>query len=685
MIPISFTSLIFARLMAAYKFSPLLLFLCLLIGGNISFAQLSGQGTTSPTGAPNKDTSMAKTNTNSWKNYTTRTSYKKLNSEKVYYPDTSLHTFHRRPFSQAWQQDMGNLGSPTQNLLFTPEDRLGPTLGYHVFDVYRFLPDSLCFYNTNRPYSEFTYQLGSKLEQMASVLFSANVKPNWNFTFDYRKVNSPGYYKIQRTNHDAVYLSSNYKSLNQHYELYAGIIYNKMQQDENGGITADSQLLYQDYADKQTMDVAFENPNYSITRSSVTNMQRDFTIMLQHGYTWGKTDTFYSQDSTQYTYKLKPRFRITHKMELSTEKHEFKDLVPDSTRYAATGLFNHGFINGDFYTPGQDSVLSQQKWFWIDNRILINGFVGKPGNELAFSAGAGNRLDQFTTAYGTGSTQSNLTNNYLVGEIKKEALHPGEWFYQANTQFFLTGSEAGNFLLHASLGRELKNNWGDLVAGFQQSLNSAPYNYTIFETEYDTITKSYNKESVTQVYATISSPKLRFSVSFHNYLINNYIYINQQELPAQYSNSFNISQLSVRKVFKVWKFYLDNEFAYQQVTADAPINVPALLGRHQLSIESDMFKTSLRVATGIEVRYNTSYYAAGYDPFFNRFYYQNTYYTGNSFPVASVFLNFRVKRFRAYIMGDQLQEFFFKNNINYHGYPAQDAMVRFGFVWMMVN
>ncbi len=70
-------------------------------------------------------------------------------------------------------------------------------------------------------------------------------------------------------------------------------------------------------------------------------------------------------------------------------------------------------------------------------------------------------------------------------------------------------------------------------------------------------------------------------------------------------------------------------------------------------------------------------------------------------PTASVFLNFRIKRFRAFIMGDQLQEIFVRNTIIYTGTPvtnfggsglnyapvyvAPDALIRFGFTWMLVN
>ena len=52
---------------------------------------------------------------------------------------------------------------------------------------------------------------------------------------------------------------------------------------------------------------------------------------------------------------------------------------------------------------------------------------------------------------------------------------------------------------------------------------------------------------------------------------------------------------------------------------------------------------------------------------------------------AALFFNFKIKNFRAYIMGDQLQQFFTRNTITAPGYSLQDAMLRFGFNWVMIN
>ena len=625
--------------------------------------------------APQRDTSTNKTNTSSWRTGDVHIHYHTAGSQQKIYPDTSIHTFHRRPFVQPWYRDLGNLGSPVRNNWFTPLQTIGPTLGYHIFDVYRFLPDSMYYYNTTRPYSAFSFQLGSKAEQVAQILHTQNIKPNWNFAVQYRKLTSPGFYKIQRNNDDNGAFSTSYRSRNQHYTLYGTVIYNKQQHDANGGIRADSLLDDERFRDRKTISVGFENDGYSTLRSSVTNMQRDATALLQHSYTWGRTDTLYSEDSTQYSYRLVPRFSISHRLEASTEKYQYKDMRPDSLRYAP--LF-------DAAIAPSDSVFMEQRWQRVDNCVALNGFFGPADRQLQFTAGIGNRLDRFSTYFGSGDNSSKLFSNYLTGRIIKEALEPGQWFYQAEGRLYLTGQAAGDFLLHGAVGKDLRGGWASLSAGVRQQLSQAPYNYTLYQNRFTQIATDMGKQSVTLLYAQLYSDRLQLSGGLKNYVIGNYIYLDSRQLPAQYATAFSLTQLWLQKLFRVGIWVLDNEVALQQATANAPVHVPAVMGRHQLSIETWLFSRALKVATGVEVRYHTAYYADGYSPFMGRFYYQDVYEVRNK-PEASLFFNFKIKRFRAYLMGDQLQQMFFRNAIAAPGYPLQDAMLRFGFSWVMIN
>lgn len=663
-------------------------------------------------GQSTRDTANDKTNNGKWRTEEATVYYEYPDQTGRYSPDTAIHTFHRRPFLQPWYRDMGNPGSPALNLLFTPEYRVGPTLGYHIFDVYRFHIDSLKYYNTTRPYSLFSYQMAGRLENIVSLAHTQNIRPNWNVAAEYRKISSPGAYQVQRNNHDNAYLSTTYKSLDKHYTLYGGLVYNKQQHDENGGVTDRALLDSPDYNNRRIVPTPYNSPNYSSTRSTVSNTQRDFSVSIRHAYTWGSSDTLFDEEDTAaYSYSLTPRFSISHQTIMSTEQHTYKDLAPDSMRY--TNLFQRTFPNKGtgFYAANSDSVFTRQKWFWADNNVLFNGFLGRAGRQLQFSAGAGIRYDQFISDpvtklipdspyYRVGYDRRSSNSTYIVGHLGKEALSPSAWQYGADLKLFTTGPNAGNFAFNATIGKKVKRIDGSFAAGVAQQLGSAPYSLTDYQNVYTYSLFSFSPESITSAFASVESRKIRLSGGVKAYVINNYIYLGEQELPEQYGATFTLPQAWVRKVFKTGSFYLDNELVYQQVGGSTPVNVPRIMGRHQLSFERSFFRNALKMATGIEARYNTAYMPAGYNAQFNRFFYQN-YDTITNNPELAVFFNFRIKRFRAFIMGDNLQQLLGPNAIIFTGTPIRsrlngditaipvyampNLMLRFGFSWAMIN
>jgi len=673
--------------------------------------QLAAQPATLPM-TPQRDTSNDKTNDGKWKNQEANVTFERLNGTQRYGMDTAIHTFHRRLFVQPWYRDLGNPGSPALNLLFTPENRVGPTLGYRIFDVYRHEADSVKYYNTTRPYSIFSYQAAGRQENIASIFHTQNIKPNWNIAADYRKISSPGYYQIQRNNHDNFALTSNYRSLNKHYTVYGALVYNKEQHDENGGVLDRSLLDSPGYNNRRILGTAYQNTAYSSTRSTVSNTLRDVAVRLQHSYTWGRTDTIYDEnDTAAYTYTLTPRFSITHVATLGSEKHSYKDLAPDSMRYIS--LFQRTFPNKGtgYYSAGADSVYTMQNWVYADNKVVFNGFAGKAGNQLAFSAGAGIRYDQFISDpvskliadspfYRIGYDRRSNAGTYIEGQIRKEAVTKGAWEYGASGKLFATGPYAGNFALNAVIGKKLGTDAGSFVAGAGQQLGSGPYSYTDYQNVYAYRQFQFDPESITSAYASVDLRKLRLAAGIKAYVISNFIYMDETELPTQYNAAFTLPQAWIRKVFRIGSFFLDNELVFQTKDDNTPVNVPGFMGRHQLSFEKSLFRNAIKIATGVQVRYNNAYTPAGYNAQFNRFFYQN-YDTVSNMPELAVFFNFRIKRFRAFIMGDNLQQLFATNAIIYTGTPVlnrtsgditsipvyamPNTMMRFGFSWAMVN
>lgn len=613
-----------------------------------------------------------------------------FSEQKEFLPDTAIHHFHRRPFLGAWGQDLGNLGTPVRSLLFQPENLLqaGPSLGYHAYDAYRLDADSLRYYNTTRPYTSFSYQLGSKLEQTLRLMHTQNISPRWNVMARYQKINSAGYFRLQRSNHDMGALSTHFTSRNLRYELYGAFVYNKEQSDENGGILGDSLLDDSRYSDRGTVPVALENPSYYLSssqgrRSSVTNTLRDFNVLLQHRYTLGRRDTLYNADSTQYSVTLVPRFSIGHRFEAGSAKHRFKSLVPQPEQW-------YSFYAGGFAT--NDSVFTEQYQRWIDNRFTISGFAGKGAKQMSVTLGIGNRVDAFYTDFVTGRDERSTISTYLSGDLHKEALSAGAWSYSADAKLFVGGLAAGDFVLNGALSKDFGPRLAALSVGASQQLSEAPYAYTIYANQYFVQHASLSKESITSFWGRLYSERLGLSVSARNFILGNYIYLtdsagdvsNGKMLLSQSANVFSLTQVTARKLQRFGGFVLDGEAAFQAVAGQALLQVPALLARLSLSYESALFSRALRIATGVDTRYHSPFMPEGYAPFYNRFYYQTSYRAEN-YPEASVFFNFRVKRFRAYLMLDQLQALLWQNTVVFPGYPSQDMMIRFGFEWVMVN
>ncbi|KAA5532274.1 hypothetical protein F0919_15875 [Taibaiella lutea] len=629
---------------------------------------------------PNNPTNLSDSAKNKlnkeWKEESAVIYYNTLNSAKAKYLDSSLSNFHHyQPIQPWWGKDLGNYGTAIRNQFFTPVTPIGLSLGYHAYYMYMMTLDSLRFYNTTRPYSSFQYLLGSKLEQNASILHTQNINPFWNFAFNMRYNSAAGFYKLQKANNLSFSFNTNYLSPNKRYYVASGIIYNKFRQDENGGVQDVSQLGDPLYSKRTTMEVNLPQGS-SQTSAAVTNAESVFDFYIQNNYSFGKTDTLYNQDSTGMSLEFTPRFRIKHQLLLHSDKHTFRDSDPDSARYADAKIANHKFLP-------TDTVFNTQSQFYIDNKFSLNGFIGKLKELVEIEAGVGNRIDFFNTNYATGKDKLNSVGNYLFGEIKKEAFKTGQWEYQANAQFFLTGDAVGNFNINGSIGKDL-GKWGNFSAGFKQNLSNAPYTFTTFNTDFYKNNYSLGKVSVTQLWAKTIIPKIKLELGLNNSLISNYIYYDETNTVQQESTAFSVLQVYGRKDIKLRAFHFNNEVVWQKATS-APVNLPDILIRSQLGITTPLFKSALIVSSGLEARYHTPYYSDGYTPYYNQFVYQTTTKITNV-PEVMAYFNFKVKTFRAFVMFDQLQQLFTENAINAApNYPAPNTMFRFGFNWIMIN
>jgi hypothetical protein len=94
-----------------------------------------------------------------------------------------------------------------------------------------------------------------------------------------------------------------------------------------------------------------------------------------------------------------------------------------------------------------------------------------------------------------------------------------------------------------------------------------------------------------------------------------------------------------------------------------------------------IFKKAAIIQPGIQLYYNTKYYASAYMPALRSFYDQSQKEIGN-FVYADFFFNLRIKRARMFFKYSHFNSHF--GTYNYYmvpSYPMMDAGFRFGISW----
>src|SRR6476620_2153953 len=155
--------------------------------------------------------------------------FRYLDSSRNYTFDSSISDYTTRFPIPATHVYLGNVGTATHSLLFEPRPRSGFDPGFHAFDVYKFKPEQVRFFNTTRPFTELGYMLGSQTQQVIDVIHTQNIRPYWNFSLRYRLINTPGFFQNHMANHNSYLFTSWYQSPNKRYNNYLIALSNALQ------------------------------------------------------------------------------------------------------------------------------------------------------------------------------------------------------------------------------------------------------------------------------------------------------------------------------------------------------------------------------------------------------------------------------------------------------------------------
>ncbi len=272
--------------------------------------------------------------------------------------------------------------------------------GWHSYDLYTFKTEDTKFYNTTKPYTELGYMLASRAEQFIDVIHTQNIRPNWNFAFEYRLINAPGVFQNQNTNHNNIRLNSWYQAKSKRYQNFFVLVSSKVNGSENGGLQSPKDLDSAIYRNQVTLPVQLgdnlqaNSGNPFSNKINTGTKYSTATFMFRQQYDLGQKDSIVTDTSVIQLFY--PRVRLEHTISYSTYNYRFLDYSfagppsyrLDSNYYAKNYGLNYVGVTDTNSGLVTDTFYRQDQWKVLSNDFSIYQFPDSKNPQQFFKLGA---------------------------------------------------------------------------------------------------------------------------------------------------------------------------------------------------------------------------------------------------------------------------------------------------------
>ena len=579
---------------------------------------------------------------------------------------------------------LGGLGQPTMPLNYFDRPEDSDFSFAEVYDAYTYNMENVPFYNVKKPFFHMTYlESGQKRyrEEHFELVHAQNISPSTGFNVDYKSRGTRGQYDRQRTKNHNVSVAVQHTG--KRYTVHAGFFNNHIEQYENGGAVAPWAVRDTTFemASGVPMKLAgaaaqntYRNNGFFVEQSYAIPLQ----AVTQNDFSVADLSTVYIGHSFEYnawskTYVDKYATYIDDRYERDPATGEFlshKDIY-----------YKDWFINPE---KSRDSLYERV----ISNRLFVqaqpwsrNGVVG------TIDGGVG--LDLHTYAqfmpgdYMNGKLKpERLTSWYAYGSVAGKIKRYVDW--GADIKYYPSGYRGGDFRIgaHIALTGAIRGRRLILEGRFLQEAASPSYwQQTLYSNHY-IWNNSFGKENNTRFEVRFSMPDYALELAAWQGVSTGKIYYGPDARAAQCNDAVSLTSIYARKDFRFAGVHLDHRVLLQWSTNDRVVPVPLVGAFLSYYYEFWVVRDVLRMQFGLDGRFNTRYYAPGYNPALSAFYNQRDYEFGN-YPYVDVFLTGKWKRMRIFLKYQHINKGLFGNGDYFAAanYPLNPGMFKIGISW----
>lgn len=573
------------------------------------------------------------------------------------------------------QLHLGNLGSPTQFLLFDYHKTTRLQWGMTPYPVGRRNLEDIKYYNVKAPLVSARYLQGYNRGQSFDINATLNVHERLNYNIRFQRLNSTGLYQRQQAEFNNFTIGFNYRSPKDRIQILGHFDSFSRHNQENGGLSNPDDL-------RQNVQGNRELINIQLDRNSSATKQRRFYVDGHYdlGYYKRAEGEINAEDTLQ---------PATLAADTASQNPEQDTALSDSLRtfiplltlgstmeynrysYTYKGPANNNFFEQSYFNL-QDTYDST-RFETIEQRF----YIGTPGKKsLRWFTGAGYEL----ATYGGMNFTLPMANVFLFGKGKID------WKgldVRGKGQLNIAGSQLGNFLMEGQAGYASESI--ELTGLIDLSSIDPGVFYRRFISNHF-IWENPNLSPVNHQYigGRFRVGKwLEGQAGYH--LFQNYTTLNQQAMPQQFDGVTQLVQAVAKTHFEWGKIMgIKTDVSYQLTNDElGPIRVPQW---HIRSVVYTNFSIkNLNIMPGVEGHYFSSYYAPSWMPATGMFHLQDFEQIGN-FPFFNFFLNIELKRALIFAKIENLTEDLLpREYFIAPGYPLPDFVFRLGIKWDFYN
>lgn len=644
--------------------------------------------------------------------------------------DTTLEMYHINDLALHRTiafQSLGNLGTPGISKIYSDRESRSNFIFFQPYSLYYTSTDDIKYFNTKVPYTNISYYNGgqtNRKQQAISGIFAINITPHFNMGMYGKWQNNYGSYDNQSTkNYNTGFFGS---YIHRHHELMSNISFNGYRAKENGGFTETNYIT--DPKNTGELD-GYNIPTYF--DDDVTSKLVNWNAYLNYKYNFGfDKEIQVNSDSTTTEFIPVSSLIYTFRNEANYKRYK-EDVIGSNGGMATDSLYkhigvganhlvnntsttdsvhywemNHTFgisLNEEFNSFGKFGVAGylsyvQKRYGSLDH---VNTYTENPQlaqtKHITVNENGTDSLGRFGEEIWNEETKTKLGIGAIVSKRKGEHLQfnfNGEYFFKDEKNTGGTYKVSGDVKSQFNIGRNL----------FAVHLNALRENYCpdYFEEHYfgnrlqwnndfDNQSKTVLEGSVgaEKIYlykendsSFISkvAPELGLTFKVNETTLGNYVYWGTDATPKQTSSTISITNLTLQEKLKFWYLHFDNELTLQYHNADSYIlDLPTLCLYSNLYLKTKPLFKALTLQLGVDLRYNTKYYAPAYMPATGMYYAQNQIELGD-YPYYDAYLSFHLRTIRFFFEYSHLNRIWTNNN-NYlvtPGYALDPNYIKLG-------